>query len=167
MIKVNKVLTDGAAISLKSPIQKIGLENTLDCVLGETIYAPISTSAFRLSTTAGYAFIHSERHQYDLIRDVSIADRLGLNLKSTEALWVEAGTFMPEHADTIVTEDYVMANDKSILITIMPEQFAGVSDNLKPIAKGDIVFEAGILITQEVIGFLTSLGVMEVGVCEL
>lgn len=167
MIKVNKALTDDTTNSLKSTMQKIAVDKAFNCVLGETVYAPISIWAFRLSTTAGYAFIHSTRHQYDLIRDVSIADRLCLNLKNSEAVWVESGTFIPDHADAIVTEDCVMANDKSILITIMPEQFTGVSDKLGPIAKGDTVFEADTLITHEVIGFLTFLGVTEICVYEL
>lgn len=164
MIKVNKALTDGNATSSKSPLQKISVAKAFDCVLGEALYAPTAIPSFRLSTVEGYAFIHSEKHQYDLICDVPIADRLSLNVKNNEAVFVTLGTFIPNNADTIVTEEYVMANDKSILITIMPEQFAGVSSKLQPIAKGDLVFESEILITQEVIGFLISLGITEINV---
>lgn len=164
MIQVNEALTIVAENSSKMPTQKIAVGKALGYVLAETIYSPITMPPFRQSAMDGYAFIHSEKQQYDVISSSQAGDHSNIKLKNNEAIRIFTGAFVPDDADTIVMQEHVIANEKSILITKMPEQFANVRAKGEQIDKEEVVFEANTLITPAAIGFLACLGITEITV---
>lgn len=164
MIQVNEALTIVAGNSTKMSTQKMPVSKALGYVLAETVYSPISMPPFRQSAMDGYAFNFSERQQYDVISSSQAGDHSNIKLKDNEAIRIFTGAYVPDDADTVVMQEHVMANENSILIATMPEQFANVRAKGEQIAREGIVFEANILITPAAIGFLACLGITEITV---
>jgi molybdopterin molybdotransferase len=159
MIQVEEALSIIAANSTQMPVQKIPVVKALGFVLAETVYSPISMPPFRQSAMDGYAFIHSEKHQYDIISSSQAGDHSNTKLKENEAIRIFTGAFVPDDADTVVMQEHVLANKNSILIAAMPEKTTNVRAKGEQIGKGDVVFEANTLITPAAIGFLACLGI--------
>lgn len=164
MIQVKEALAIVAENSSNMPVERIPVHKALGYILAETIYSPIAMPPFRQSAMDGYAIIHSGKHQYDIIGSSQAGDHSSLKLKENEAVRIFTGAFVPHNADTVVMQEHVMANENSILITIMPEQFANVRNKAEQIGKEDVVFDANTLITPAAIGFLACLGITEIPV---
>ena len=164
MIQVEQALSIIAANSTKMPIQKIAVPKSLGYILAKTVYSPISMPPFRQSAMDGYAFIHSEKRQYDVVSISQAGDHSKIKLKEGETVRIFTGAFVPDNADTVVMQEHVMANENSILITNMPEQFLNVREKGEQINEGEIVFNANTLITPAAIGFLACLGIREIEV---
>ncbi|MEO7976763.1 gephyrin-like molybdotransferase Glp [Flavobacterium sp.] len=164
MIQVNEALTIVAENSSKMPLQKKPVSRALEYVLAETVYSPIAMPPFRQSAMDGYAFIHSEKQQYDVVSSSQAGDHSDIKLKPNEAVRIFTGAFVPAAADTVVMQEHVMANENSILITRMPDQFTNVRAKGEQINKEEVVFEANTLITPAAIGFLACLGITEITV---
>ena len=164
MIQVNQALTIVTENSSKMPVKKILVNKALHYVLAEAVYSPIAMPPFRQSAMDGYAFIHNIKHQYDVVSSSQAGDHSNIKLKENEAVRIFTGAFVPDDADTVVMQEHVMANENSILIVKMPEQFANVRAKGEQIDKNGIVFEANTLITPAAIGFLACLGITEITV---
>ena len=164
MIQVNKALAIVTENSSKMPVKKIQVSKALGFVLAETIYSPIAMPPFRQSAMDGYAFIHSEKQQYDVVSTSQAGDHSDIKLNPNEAIRIFTGAFVPDDADTVVMQEHVMATENSILITRMPDKFTNVRTKGEQINKDKIVFEANTLITPAAIGFLACLGITEITV---
>ncbi len=164
MIEVKEALEIVAANSSTLSTQKIAVHKALGYVLAETIYSPISMPPFRQSAMDGYAFIYSERHQFDVIGISQAGDHSNIKLKENEAIRIFTGAFVPHNADTVVMQEHVMANENSILIAQKPELGANVRNKGEQINVEDVVFDANTLITPAAIGFLACLGITEITV---
>ncbi|MFB9076515.1 gephyrin-like molybdotransferase Glp [Flavobacterium procerum] len=164
MIEVKKALEITAASSSITVVKKVPIEKALGCVLAETIYAPIAMPPFRQSAMDGFAFIHSERHQFDVVGILQAGDHSDIKLKENQAIRIFTGAYVPKNADTVVMQEDVMVNGDSILIAKKPDQFANVRNKGEQINEEDVVFEANTLITPAAIGFLACLGITEVSI---
>jgi len=164
MIQVEEALSIIAENSTTMPVQKIQVSKSLGYILAETVYSPIAMPPFRQSAMDGYAFIHSEKHQYDIVGIVQAGDHSKIKLKENEAVRIFTGAHVPDNADTVIMQEHVMATENSILITRMPEQYANVRHKGEQIGEEEVVFKANILITPAAIGFLACLGITEVEV---
>ncbi|TDO73601.1 molybdopterin molybdotransferase [Flavobacterium chryseum] len=164
MIQVEQALSIIAENSTKMPIQKLPVQKALGYILDETVYSPIHMPPFRQSAMDGYAFIHSIKHQYDVVATSQAGDHSNIKLKNNEAVRIFTGAFVPNNADTVVMQEDVLANENSILIAEMPERLANVRAKGEQIAKDEVVFEANTLITPAAIGFLACLGITEIAV---
>ena len=164
MIQVEEALSIIAQNSTTMPVQKIQVSKSLGYILAETVYSPIAMPPFRQSAMDGYAFIHSEKHQYDIVGIVQAGDHSKIKLKENEAVRIFTGAHVPDNSDTVIMQEHVMATENSILITRMPEQYANVRHKGEQIGEEEVVFKANILITPAAIGFLACLGITEVEV---
>ncbi len=164
MIQVEQALSIIAENSTKMPVQKIPVRKAIGYILAETLYSPIDMPPFRQSAMDGYAFIHSEKHQYDVISTSQAGDHSNIKLNENEAVRIFTGAFVPKNADTVVMQEHVLANKDSILIAAMPPQFSNVRNKGEQIIKEEVVFEANTLITPAAIGFLACLGITEITV---
>ncbi|MDQ6529885.1 gephyrin-like molybdotransferase Glp [Flavobacterium sp. LHD-85] len=164
MIKVEDAIAIIEANSKKMPTKVISVSKSLGYVLAKKVISPIDMPPFRQSAMDGYAFIHSIRHQYDVVGISQAGDHSNTKLKSTEAIRIFTGAYVPDDADTVVMQEHVMANKDSILIATMPEKLSNVRPKGEQIAKDEVVFEANTLITPAGIGFLASLGIAEIEV---
>ena len=164
MIQVEEALSIIAQNSTTMAVQKIQVSKSLGYILAETVYSPIAMPPFRQSAMDGYAFIHSEKHQYDIVGIVQAGDHSKIKLKENEAVRIFTGAHVPDNADTVIMQEHVMATENSILITRMPEQYANVRHKGEQIGEEEVVFKANTLITPAAIGFLACLGITEVEV---
>jgi len=164
MIQVEEALSNIAENSTTMPVQKIQVSKSLGYILAETVYSPIAMPPFRQSAMDGYAFIHSEKHQYDIVGIVQAGDHSKIKLKENEAVRIFTGAHVPDNADTVIMQEHVMATENSILITRMPEQYANVRHKGEQIGEEEVVFKVNTLITPAAIGFLACLGITEVEV---
>ncbi len=164
MIEVSKAIELVEANSTKMSTKQISIHKALGYVLAEKVISPINMPPFRQSAMDGYAFTHSIRHQYDIIGTSQAGDHNNIKIKNTEAIRIFTGAFVPDDADTVVMQENVMANKNSILIAAMPEKFSNVRPKGEQIAKNDVVFEAGTLLSPAAIGFLAGLGITQVEV---
>jgi len=164
MIQVEEALSIIAENSTNMPVQKIQVSKSLGYILAETVYSPIAMPPFRQSAMDGYAFIHSEKHQYDVVGIVQAGDHSKIKLKENEAVRIFTGAHVPDNAETVIMQEHVMATESSILITRMPERFTNVRNKGEQIGKEEVVFKANTLITPAAIGFLACLGITEVEV---
>ncbi|WP_343707171.1 gephyrin-like molybdotransferase Glp [Flavobacterium sp.] len=164
MIEVKEALEIVAASSSVLSTQKISVQKALGYVLAETIYSPISMPPFRQSAMDGYAFIHSRRHQFDVVGISQAGDHANVKLKENQAVRIFTGAYVPNDADTVVMQEHVMVNGDSILIAKMPEPFSNVRIKGEQINAEDLVFDANTLITPAAIGFLACLGIKEITV---
>jgi len=76
MIQVAEALNIIAENSLKMPIAKIKVSKSLGYVLAEAVYSPINMPPFRQSAMDGYAFIHSELTQFEVVKTTQAGDFL-------------------------------------------------------------------------------------------
>jgi len=164
MIQVEEALSIIAENSTNMPVQKIQVSKSLGYILAETVYSPIAMPPFRQSAMDGYAFIHSEKHQYDIIGISQAGDHSKIKLKENEAVRIFTGAHVPDNADTVIMQEHVMATESSILITRMPERYTNVRTKGEQIGEEEVVFKANTLITPAAIGFLACLGITEVEV---
>lgn len=164
MIEVKEALEIVAANSSVLSTQKISVHKALGHILAETIYSPISMPPFRQSAMDGYAFIHSRRHQFDVVGISQAGDHANIKLKENQAVRIFTGAYVPNDADTVVMQEHVMVNGDSILIAKMPEPFANVRSKGEQINAEDVVFDANTLITPAAVGFLACLGITEITV---
>lgn len=164
MIQVEEALSIIAANSANMPVQKIQVSKSLGYILAETVYSPIAMPPFRQSAMDGYAFIHSEKHQYDIVGISQAGDHSKIQLQENEAIRIFTGAFVPHNADTVVMQEHVMATENSILITKMPEQYTNVRNTGEQIGAEEVVFKVNTLITPAAIGFLACLGISEITV---
>lgn len=164
MIEVKEALEIVAANSTNLSTEKIAVKKALGYVLAETIYSPISMPPFRQSAMDGYAFIHSERYQYDIVGISQAGDHSNIKLKENEAIRIFTGAYVPDSADTVIMQEHVMANENSILIATKPEPFTNVRNKGEQINIEDVVFDANTVITPAAIGFLACLGITEITV---
>jgi molybdopterin molybdotransferase len=164
MIQVKDALRIVTENSLKLPVKRKPVTSCLGYVLAKTIYSPISMPPFRQSAMDGYAFIHSEKQQYDVVSTSQAGDHPMIKLASNQAVRIFTGAFVPAEADTVVMQEHVMANENSILISTMPDKFANVRAEGEQIKKGEVVFEVNTLITPAAIGYLACLGITDIEV---
>jgi molybdopterin molybdotransferase len=164
MIKVEEAIAIIEANSAKMPVEKISVRKALGYILAERVLSPINMPPFRQSAMDGYAFIHSIKHQYDVVSVSQAGDHSNIKLKPNQAVRIFTGAFVPDAADTVVMQEHVMANKDSILIATMPQKLSNVRPTGEQISKDDVVFEEGTLITPAAIGFLASLGITEIEV---
>ncbi|MEN2413483.1 molybdopterin molybdotransferase MoeA [Flavobacterium mesophilum] len=164
MIKVEEAIGIIEANSTKMPTKRIAVNKALGYVLAKKVISPINMPPFRQSAMDGYAFAHSIRHQYDIVGISQAGDHSDIKLKATEAIRIFTGAHVPDHADTVVMQEHVMANKDSILIATMPEKLANVRPIGEQIRKDEVVFEANTLMTPAAIGFLACLGITEIEV---
>lgn len=164
MIKVEEATAIIKANSTKMPTKSIAISKALGYVLAERVVSPIDMPPFRQSAMDGYAFTHSIRHQYDIVGTSQAGDHSNIKLKSTEAIRIFTGAYVPDNVDTVVMQEHVMANKNSILIATMPEKNANIRSKGEQILKDEVVFESNTLITPAAIGFLACLGITEIEV---
>lgn len=164
MIQVNQALSIIEENSCKMPIKKIKVSKSLGFILAETIYSPMDMPPFRQSSMDGYAFIHSELQQFDIVSTSQAGDFSNMQLEKNQAIRIFTGAFVPDNLDTVVMQEHTTVNDKTVEITKMPVRFANVRNKGEQIKENELVLENNTVITPAAIGFLACLGITKIAV---
>ncbi|PWA04617.1 molybdopterin molybdotransferase MoeA [Flavobacterium psychrotolerans] len=164
MIQVDQALSIIAENCCKMPIRKIKVAKSLGFILAETIFSPMDMPPFRQSSMDGYAFLHSELQQFDVVNTLQAGGFLNKEIKKNQAVRIFTGAFVPDHLDTVVMQEHTTVENKTVEITKMPSRFANVRNKGEQIKENELVFEKNTLITPAAIGFLACLGITEIRV---
>ncbi len=133
-------------------------------VLAENVYSPINMPPFRQSAMDGYALNIHDKTSYKIIDEVKAGDGHLPVLKAGEAVRIFTGSAVPETANTVIMQEKVTADNNQLLLN-SPAVF---NENIRPqgeqIKEGNIAITKGTKLTPAAIGFLLTLGIMEVNV---
>lgn len=164
MVQVEEALSIIAKNSCKMPIRKIKVAKSLGFILAETIYSPMDMPPFRQSAMDGYAFIHSELQQFDVVSTSQAGDFSNKKIKKNQSIRIFTGAYVPDNLDTVVMQEHTAVKNKTVEITKMPVRFANIRNKGEQIKENELVLEKNTLITPAAIGFLACLGITEITV---
>ncbi|MFV8360499.1 gephyrin-like molybdotransferase Glp [Flavobacterium sp. LS1P3] len=164
MVQVEEALSIIAKNSVRMPIIKIKVAKSLGFILAETIYSPMDMPPFRQSAMDGYAFIHSELQQLDVVSTSQAGDFSNKKIKENQAVRIFTGAYVPNDLDTVVMQEHTAVKNKTVEITKMPVRFANIRNKGEQIKENELVLEKNTMITPAAIGFLACLGITEITV---
>ncbi|MFV8340960.1 gephyrin-like molybdotransferase Glp [Flavobacterium sp. XS2P39] len=164
MIQVDQALSIIAENSCKMPIRKIKVAKSLGFILAEAIYSPMDMPPFRQSAMDGYAFMHSELQQFNVVSTSQAGDFSNKKIKKEQAIRIFTGAYVPDNLDTVVMQEHTTVKNKTVEIVKMPARFANVRNKGEQIKENELVLENNTVITPAAIGFLACLGITEITV---
>lgn len=142
--------------------EKISLINSLGCVLYKNVYSPINMPPFRQSAMDGYALNLHGKSTYFIIDEVKAGDGHHPHLKAGEAVRIFTGSPVPDSANTVIMQEKT-SRENDILELTSP---AVENENIRPLGeqveKGALALKKGTKITPAAIGYLTTLGILEI-----
>ena len=141
---------------------RMEVNNSAGFVLSKDILSPINMPPFRQSAMDGYALNLSESNTYSLIGEIKAGDGHQPILKKGEAVRIFTGAPVPNSANAVIMQESVTAKDNILTI----EKPIKNNDNIRPLGeqvnKDAVALKKGTLLTPAAIGYLTSLGIIEV-----
>jgi molybdopterin molybdotransferase len=145
--------------STNKPIEKAG-----GYKLFEDVFSPINMPPFRQSAMDGYAINLHDSLTYTLIGEIKAGDSLQPNLKNGEAVRIFTGAPVPDSANAVIMQEKVSIHDNQIKL----ESHIPINHNIRPVAeqvkKGDLALSKNTKLTPAAIGYLASLGIINVSV---
>lgn len=169
---INRLIAHACQISLSSEI--CHLENALGRVLSAPISSAMNVPPFDNSAMDGYALAwQSDLLDQTLsVSHVSAAGQASCELVENTAVRILTGAPIPSGADTVIMQENVTCIDldhsnafnKTIKINEQPELGDHIRRAGQDIAKGALVYPAGMCLGAAEIGLLASLGIDQVNV---
>ena len=141
---------------------KMKLVDTLDLVLAEDVYSPISMPPFRQSAMDGYAVHFSGETSYNIVGEVKAGDSHNPILEKGQGVRIFTGAAVPDTADTVIIQEHVTFENKKITIHKDVEPLQNIRPLGEQIEEGSLALKKGSKLTPATIGFLAGLGITEV-----
>lgn len=151
---------------LTKRIARVPLLQANQCVLAQTIVAPIHTPPFNQSAMDGYAFAFDDLEHtkiFSVTQKIAAGDISKIKLLPGEAARVYTGSPIPEGADTVVMQEKVESQNSTIEI-IDDKISVGLNVRLKgsQTKQGEVVLSPGIMLMPPAISYIASMGIAEV-----
>lgn len=150
----------------KSKPVEINISDSLGFVLAEDIISPINQPEFDNSSMDGYA-VASEvigNLKFEIVGEVKAGDSTNFNLIPGQAVRIFTGAKVPESADSIVIQEKVDVKDGYIHLTESYKKGAFIRTAGSMMKKGDLALKKGFVLNPAAIGFLASMGILNVKV---
>ncbi|MDA9341488.1 molybdopterin molybdotransferase MoeA [Flavobacteriaceae bacterium] len=138
--------------------------NALGLVLAEDVSSPINMPPFRQSAMDGYALNIHNGSSYKIIDEVKAGDGHHPILKIGEAVRIFTGSAVPNTANTVVIQEKVTADKNQLQLNNPVKLKENIRSKGAQIKEGDIALKKGTKLTPAAIGFLLTLGIIEVTV---
>ena len=138
--------------------------NALGLVLAEDVSSPINMPPFRQSAMDGYALNIQHGSSYTIIDEVKAGDGHHPILKIGEAVRIFTGSAVPNTANTVVIQEKVTADKNQLQLNNPVKLKENIRSKGEQIKEGDIALKKGTKLTPAAIGFLLTLGIIEVTV---
>lgn len=164
MIEVSEALEIISTNGVKMEPRTIKVSKALGYILAETVYSPIDMPPYRQAAMDGYAFIHSENKNYDVVGEIQAGKHKNDTIDAGKSVRIFTGAFVPDSLDTVVIQEHVTRKDDEITIEKIPEIGANVRTKGEQVEKGAVVLEKDFQLTPAAIGYLASLGITKVTV---
>ena len=138
--------------------------NALGLVLAEDVSSPINMPPFRQSAMDGYALNIHHGSSYTIIDEVKAGDGHHPILKIGDAVRIFTGSAVPNTANTVVIQEKVTADKNQLQLNNPVKLKENIRSKGEQIKEGDIALKKGTKLTPAAIGFLLTLGIIEVTV---
>jgi molybdopterin molybdotransferase len=145
--------------------QNIYINEALNRVLAENIYAKRNSPPFNNSAMDGFAFKHSDHRKLKVVKTIYAGDKYNdININENECVRIMTGARVPEGLDTVIPiEKCIEVSDEFIVI---PEIKKGSNVRLKgeESKKGELLIEKGETVTPQTVALLVREGISNVPV---
>ena len=121
---------------------------------------------FRQSAMDGYALCLHDLLNYQLTGEIKAGDGHEIQLSPGEAIRIFTGAPVPDSANAVVMQEHVITNGDNIEIKEQLPEGQNIRRLGEQVKQGDIALKKGTRLTPAAIGYLTSLGIVEVSVFE-
>ena len=138
--------------------------NALGLVLAEDVSSPINMPPFRQSAMDGYALYIHHGSSYTIIDEVKAGDGHHPILKIGDAVRIFTGSAVPNTANTVVIQEKVTADKNQLQLNNPVKLKENIRSKGEQIKEGDIALKKGTKLTPAAIGFLLTLGIIEITV---
>ena len=138
--------------------------NAFGLVLAEDVSSPINMPPFRQSAMDGYALNIHNGSSYTIIDEVKAGDDHQPILKAGDAVRIFTGSAVPNTANTVVIQEKVTADKNQLQLNNPVKLKENIRSKGEQIKEGDIALKKGTKLTPAAIGFLLTLGIIEVTV---
>lgn len=138
--------------------------NAFGLVLAEDVSSPINMPPFRQSAMDGYALNIHNGSSYTIIDEVKAGDGHQPILKAGDAVRIFTGSAVPNTANTVVIQEKVTADKNQLQLNNPVKLKENIRSKGEQIKEGDIALKKGTKLTPAAIGFLLTLGIIEVTV---
>lgn len=145
------------------PIE-ITIQESLNYVLAENVFAKISMPPFRQSAMDGYAVCLHSTKDYTVIGEVKAGDSEEFTLKPGEAVRIFTGAPVPHTANAVVMQEKVERNNIQIQLTELPIENQNIRPKGEQINENELAIKSNTLLTPSIISFLASLGIYTIKV---
>ncbi len=144
--------------------EKVTLANAVSRVLAQDVRAPIAVPGFDNSAMDGYAFRAADAQG---VRELPLSLRVAAGDKPSTlapgtACRIFTGAPVPSGADTVVIQEHCERRGDTL---ILPEQWtahANIRRAGEDMRAGDVVLEAGQILTPQAVGLAASCGFTEI-----
>ncbi|MCB0480253.1 MAG: molybdopterin molybdotransferase MoeA [Flavobacteriales bacterium] len=146
---------------------KTPLSNALSCVLAEDITAPIHLPSFRNSAMDGYAIrmedYKGEFSNFFIHQEIQAGLNKKVLLNENEAARIFTGAPVPENCNAVIIQEHaVREGDQVRFITPTPKDQQNIRQIGEQVKVADVALNAGVKLTPAALGYLASLGILEV-----
>lgn len=149
------------------PTKHLETRNVADAlgyIVSEAVVSPINMPPFRQSAMDGFALHLHDKDTYKVVGKVKAGDAYNPKLNKGEAVRIFTGAAVPDLADAVVMQEKVAAIGDTILLNDIPFS----EENIRPLGeqvnKGAVALKKGTRLTPAAIGFLNSIGIVDVKV---
>jgi len=145
-------------------ITNIFINEALNRVLAQDIYAKRNSPAFTNSAMDGFAFKYSNNKKLKIIKTIYAGDKYeDFEVKENECVKIMTGAKVPNSCDSVIPIENCKIYDDYIEFDEI-KKGANVRIKGEEIKKGDLLIKKGTLITPEIIAMLVSQGIVNIPV---
>ena len=145
-------------------ITNIFINEALNRVLAQDIYAKKNSPAFTNSAMDGFAFKYSNNKKLKIIKTIYAGDKYeDFEVKENECVKIMTGAKVPNSCDSVIPIENCKVYDGYIEFDEI-KKGANVRIKGEEIKKGDLLIKKGTLITPEIIAMLVSQGIVNIPV---
>jgi molybdopterin molybdotransferase len=149
------------------PAAKLPIAEAAGLITATDIQSPVDVPFFDQSAMDGYAFHFDswKNNQLPITGEIAAGATTIETLAQGNAARIFTGAPVPPGADTVVMQEKVIAENKSLNIQDeLLQKGANVRLKGSEIAKGSLALESGTRLTPAAIGFVANMGIAEVEV---
>ncbi len=148
------------------PVERVELLDGLNRVLAQDVVAKVDSPSIDASLKDGYAVISSQVEEaskerpvrLEMIGSIAAGGSDDLLVRPGTTVRVMTGAKIPQGANAVVAEEFVVVDNASILVQIDAEPGRNILPKSSDVASGQIVACRGTLLTPGLVGLLAAAG---------
>jgi molybdopterin molybdotransferase len=144
------------------PAERVRLEDAAGRVLAEAARAAVDLPPFPSSAMDGYAVRAADTPgRLAVVARIAAGRPVEAALESGQAMGIATGGAVPQGADAVIPIEYVAGHDNDVEIEATAEAGSNVRPRGGDVRAGEIVAEAGSVLTPARLGALAAAGIPE------